>query len=65
MVDKISQGPWNIDHAGDKQINRAPISFHINAFESQLVELINKVPVELHENRMNPPPISLTVCLPV
>ncbi|CRG86500.1 hypothetical protein PISL3812_03506 [Talaromyces islandicus] len=50
MVDKISQGPWNVEHVADKQINRAPTAFYINAFESQLIDLINKVPTELHEN---------------
>lgn len=57
LVDKMSQGPWTpyTDHAGDKQINRAPIDFHINAFESQLIELINKVPAEMHDNRMDTP----------
>jgi hypothetical protein len=53
IVDKISQGPWNVEHAGDKQTNRAPPAFHINAFESQLIDLVNRNPKELHENRMN------------
>lgn len=53
MVDKMSQGPWNVEHAADRQINRAPAAFHINAFESQLIELINKLPAEIYENRMS------------
>ncbi|GAD91479.1 glucose-methanol-choline (gmc) oxidoreductase [Paecilomyces variotii No. 5] len=52
ITEKAAQGPWNQWFAENAHSHEPPPAFYLHALQSQVLEVVNKIPPELQHNEM-------------